>query len=69
MLVTLTYIPKLIIHVFFAAQKVVSLNDPSGKVLQIIKIWSENLASIDRRIKLLEKMKKIRNAKNNAGNK
>ena len=45
-----------------------TFDDPDGKILQIIKIWNNNLASIDRRIRLLEKMKRVRNAKTSMGN-
>ena len=39
------------------------LDDPGGKVKKIIKIWLDNVASVDRRLRLLDKMQKMRKAK------
>ena len=39
------------------------LHDPEQKVKAILEIWLENMVSIDRRLRLLSKMQKVRKAK------
>ena len=41
----------------------VDLIDPEGLVKAVIKVWFDNVASIDRRLRLLDKMQVLRKAK------
>ena len=51
-----SFIWHLILKRLFSGNNVINLIDPEGRVNALIKTWFDNIASIDRRLRLLAKM-------------